>query len=37
MSYVARQFRIGNPDLKEGIEDRLDYYRNGDNDEESDM
>ena len=28
---VARQFRIGTPDLLEGIEIRLDYYRNGDN------
>ena len=27
---VARQFRIGKPDLLEGIETRLDYYRNGD-------
>ena len=27
--YVARQFRIGKPDLQEGVETRLDYYRNG--------
>ena len=35
--YVTRQFRIGKPDLQEGVETRLDYYCNGDNDEDSDM
>ena len=35
--YVARQFSIGKPDLQEGVETRLDYYRNGDNDEDSNI
>ena len=34
--YVARQFRIGKPDLQEEVEARLDYYRNG-CDEDSDI
>ena len=34
--YVARQFRIGKPDLQEGVETRLGYYRNGDDEEDSD-
>ena len=37
MRYIARQFRIGKPDLQEEIEARLDYNRDGDNDEDSDM
>ena len=37
MRYVARQFRIGKPDLQEEIEARLDYNRDGDDDEDSDM
>ena len=35
--YVARQFRIRKPSLQEGVETRLDYYRNGDDDEDSNM
>ena len=35
MRYVARQFR--KPDLQEEIEARLDYNRDGDDDEDSDM
>ena len=37
MRYVARQFRIGKPDLQEEIEARLDYNRDGDDDEDSDI
>ena len=37
MRYVARQFRIGKPDLQEQIEARLDYNRDGNDDEDSDM
>ena len=37
MRYVARQFRIGKPDLQQEIEARLDYNRDGDDDEDSDM
>ena len=37
MRYVTRQFRIGKPDLQEEIEARLDYNRDGDDDEDSDM
>ena len=33
MRYVARQFRMGKPDLQEGVETR----RHGDNDEDFDM
>ena len=35
--YVTRQFRIGKPDLQEAIEARLDYNRDGDDHEDSDM
>ena len=37
MRYVVSQFRIGKPDLQEEIEARLDYNRDGDDDEDSDM
>ena len=33
MRYIARQFRIGKPDLRGGVETR----RHGDDDEDSDM
>ena len=33
MRYVVRQFRMGKPDLQEGVETR----RHGDDDEHSDM
>ena len=37
MRYVTRQFRIGKPDLQEQIEARLDYNRDGNDDEDSHM